>query len=455
MGTSPFSPKGASFVGGDQRTPLRDALSACGQFGPNQTAGRFFPMACVSLEVTQRCNLDCTLCYLSERAEMAHDVPLDILFDRIEMVARHYGAGTSIQISGGDPTLRPLPDLVAICAKIRTLGMRSCLMTNGILATREMLESLSRAGLDDVAFHVDLTQERTGFPTEESLNSVRSAYIERAKGLGVRILFNTTVFDGNIGELPSVARYFRDRAADLALVSFQMQADTGRGVAGARSAAITKDSVTQALASGFEADFPYQNIQIGHRDCNRYTVLLVAGQKASSIFGDRNLVADIFRAFDETKGDVAPYTAIPRATLRSVVRRPILALRTLAHGAGLLWQMRGGLVQSRGKVSRLSVLVHNFMDAEELIAERCASCVFMVMTADGPMSMCAHNAERDMRLFSPASIHTGDSQRWWSAATGKFTDRPDGQLPDVVSIKRMKGRQRRAALAARRGPPGQ
>ncbi|MEO1249908.1 MAG: radical SAM protein, partial [Pseudomonadota bacterium] len=194
MGTSPFSPKGTDFFGEDQRDPLKEALQACGQFGPQQTAGRFYPMACVSLEVTQRCNLDCTLCYLSERAEMAHDVPLDILFDRIEMVARHYGAGTSIQISGGDPTLRPLPDLVAICAKIRAMGMRSCLMTNGILANREMLRTLSRAGLDDVAFHVDLTQGRTGFPSEEALNSVRGAYIDRAKGLGLRILFNTTVF---------------------------------------------------------------------------------------------------------------------------------------------------------------------------------------------------------------------------------------------------------------------
>lgn len=412
-------------------------------------------MACVSLEVTQRCNLDCTLCYLSERAEMAHDVPLDILFDRIEMVARHYGPGTSIQISGGDPTLRPLADLVAICAKIRTLRMRSCLMTNGILATREMLEALSRAGLDDVAFHVDLTQERTGFPTEQSLNTVRSAYIERAKGLGVRILFNTTVFGGNLDELPSIARFFRDRAADVSLVSFQSQADTGRGVANRRPSDFTTNAVTDALAAGFEADFPYQNIQTGHRDCNRYTVLLVAGQKARSIFGNGTLVADIFKAFDDTKGDTSPYTVIPKAALRSAIRRPVLSLRALAHGAKLLWQMRAGLLQSRGKISRLSVLVHNFMDADELVAERCASCVFMVMTADGPMSMCAHNAERDTRLFTPTSLHRSDGPRWWSAATGAFTDRPDHQLPDVISLKRMKGRQRRAALAERKGADSQ
>lgn len=453
MGTSPFSPKGTDFFGEDRRDPLREALRACGQFGPQQTAGRFYPMACVSLEVTQRCNLDCTLCYLSERAEMAHDVPLDILFDRIEMVARHYGAGTSIQISGGDPTLRPLSDLVAICAKIRAMGMRSCLMTNGILATREMLATLSRAGLDDVAFHVDLTQGRTGFPSEQALNTVRAAYIDRAKGLGLRILFNTTVFDGNIAELPAIAGFFRDRAPDLSLVSFQLQAETGRGVEGARSSALTQDSVTNALAEGFGTEFPHENVQTGHRDCNRYTVLLAAGQRAASIFGDAGLVADVFRAFDETKLDASPYTVIPRAAFRSMLRRPILACRALAHGIGLLWQLRSGLVQSRGRVARLSVLVHSFMDAEDLVPERCASCVFMVMTAHGPMSMCAHNAERDKRLFAPVPVPQSNRRQWWSAATGVATDQPDYQVPGVTALKRMKGRQRQAALAIRKGIP--
>jgi len=80
-----------------------------------QTDGQFYPIACVALEVTQRCNLDCTLCYLSDHAEMAHDVPLEFLFRRIDTIERHNGAKTPIQLTGGDPTLRSLENLERLC----------------------------------------------------------------------------------------------------------------------------------------------------------------------------------------------------------------------------------------------------------------------------------------------------------------------------------------------------
>ncbi|MEL6266429.1 MAG: hypothetical protein AAFR52_12405, partial [Pseudomonadota bacterium] len=52
--------------GAPRTAPLRQRLARHGQDGPGQLAGRLFPVACVALEVTQRCNLDCTLCYLSD-----------------------------------------------------------------------------------------------------------------------------------------------------------------------------------------------------------------------------------------------------------------------------------------------------------------------------------------------------------------------------------------------------
>ena len=127
-----FHPLGRTFDGTDRRARLRKALENCGEFRANQTAGRFYPAACVALEITQRCNLDCTLCYLSDKAEVAHDVPLPILFDRIATIHEHFGPGVSVQITGGDPTLRAPADLAALCREIRRHDMRSCLMTNGI-----------------------------------------------------------------------------------------------------------------------------------------------------------------------------------------------------------------------------------------------------------------------------------------------------------------------------------
>ena len=97
--------------------PLRAALAKHNLFGPEQTAGRRWPIGCVSLEVTQRCNLDCSLCYLSEHSEAIRDFPLEEIFRRIDAIYDKYGANTDIQISGGDPTLRNHDELVLIAAR--------------------------------------------------------------------------------------------------------------------------------------------------------------------------------------------------------------------------------------------------------------------------------------------------------------------------------------------------
>lgn len=170
----------------DGLTPMvraQQRLKAAEQWYPWQNMGRRWAIGCVSLEITQRCNLDCTLCYLSESSEAIKDVPLQELYRRVDDILAHYGANTDIQISGGDPTLRKRDELMAITRYVRDKGMRSTLFTNGILAKRDMLEELVANGLTDVAFHVDMTQERKGYDSEEALNEIRLDYIEHARGL--------------------------------------------------------------------------------------------------------------------------------------------------------------------------------------------------------------------------------------------------------------------------------
>ncbi len=54
-------------------------------------------IGCVALEITQRCNLDCTACYLSEHSERVKDVPLEEIFRRIDMIFKHSGPGTGVR----------------------------------------------------------------------------------------------------------------------------------------------------------------------------------------------------------------------------------------------------------------------------------------------------------------------------------------------------------------------
>src|SRR5262245_60262599 len=84
----------------------RRRMLATGQWQDWQAMGRRYAIGCVALEITQRCNLDCTLCYLSESAEALKDIPLEEAFRRIDVIYAHYGPGTDIQVTGGEPTLR-------------------------------------------------------------------------------------------------------------------------------------------------------------------------------------------------------------------------------------------------------------------------------------------------------------------------------------------------------------
>ncbi len=48
------------------------------------------------------------------------------------------------------------------------------------------------------------------------------------------------------------------------------------------------------------------------------------------------------------------------------------------------------------------------MDAQRLDQDRIDGCSFMVMTADGPVSMCQHNAKRDEYILMPTEVKTSD-----------------------------------------------
>ena len=129
-------------------------------FTSNQVLGRLQTIGCVAVEITQKCNLDCTLCYLSEHSQQVADIPIDEVFRRLDDVVTHYGPGTHVQITGGDPTLRKHKELIEIVRYADTRGLYPALFTNGIAASRKLLSQLAEAGLRDVAFHVDTTQRR-------------------------------------------------------------------------------------------------------------------------------------------------------------------------------------------------------------------------------------------------------------------------------------------------------
>jgi len=436
----------------DPANGLREALVRHGQWTRSQVAGRTFAMGCVSLEITQRCNLDCSLCYLSDMAEAVHDLPLPEVFRRIDMIADQYGAGTNVQISGGDPTLRKPDELSAIVKRVAERNMLSSLFTNGIKATRPLLQQLAKAGLSDVAFHVDLTQERKGYSSEGELNALRLDYIERARGTGLRVLFNTTVFDGNVNEMPALARFFIDHADDIQLASFQLQADTGRGVHRADGNAVSQERMMQDINKAVGTDLDFEMPRIGHPRCNKYTGILVSNGEAIPLFDDHDLFAGLFDAGAERQSLWHRNRTL--ALLAMAKDHPILAGKALLWLARKTWTLRHSLFRT-GRITKLSFFIHNFMDATTLEEDRCASCVFMVATRDGPLSMCVHNAKRDHYVLAPIDLK---NNRVWDPLTGReraagWVTGSGASKPEGLPLKRLKGRWRAKHLAARIADP--
>ncbi len=66
------------------------------------------------------------------------------------------------------------------------------------------------------------------------------------------------------------------------------------------------------------------------------------------------------------------------------------------------------LLLSGGRVHKLSFFMQNFMDATQIEQERVDACSFMVMTAQGPVSMCEHNAKRDDFILQPLQVTKQD-----------------------------------------------
>ena len=102
----------------------------------------------VGVDVTHRCNMECSNCYSPLRT--IPDVPKD---DLIRFFSR-LGRKTEVRLTGGEPTLRnDLPELIRA---INQYGHRAALMTNGLrLADHAYAKSLFDAGLKFVAISVN------------------------------------------------------------------------------------------------------------------------------------------------------------------------------------------------------------------------------------------------------------------------------------------------------------
>ncbi len=93
------------------------------------------------VDVTQRCNMECSSCYSPDRN--IPDLDVNVLYPIIEKLPHK----TTIRLYGGEPTVRA--DLPQIITKLRKMGHHISLLTNGLkLARPGYAQELVDAGLN-------------------------------------------------------------------------------------------------------------------------------------------------------------------------------------------------------------------------------------------------------------------------------------------------------------------
>ena len=427
----------------------RHRVTSANQWTESQLMGRRWPIGCVALEITQRCNLDCTACYLSEHSEAVKDIPLEELFRRIDLIFDHYGPNTNVQVTGGDPTLRKRDELVAIVRRLSQKSMRPALLTNGIRAKRELLVELAKAGLVDVAFHVDITQGRKGYGSEVALNEVRKEYIERARGLPLSVMFNTTVVDRNFEEISEIVEFFVRNCDVVRLASFQLQADTGRTVLGRRSDAITIQSVQEQIEKGARSPISFDTLRVGHARCNRYGMIFVANNRAYDALDDRRSLEALLKRMPLLSFDRRSRSKAIATFVKGILTSPYLSFKAAGWLLRKAWQAKSDLWAARGRVNKLSFVIHNFMDACRLERDRVDACAFMAMTGRGPISMCLHNAKRDAFILAPVRLSGPEGDCFWTPLSGEPMEKSAGtHRPPNPNRRAAKARLKRALAAA-------
>jgi uncharacterized radical SAM superfamily Fe-S cluster-containing enzyme len=307
----------------------------------------------VEIEVTQRCNLHCPVCFMSAEAEFT-DVPLERLRGFYETIAATAGTETGVQLTGGEPTVRAdLPKIVKLGRELGFWGVE--INTNGVVIARDpdYLRQLVEAGCTGIYLQFDgLSREVYRTIRGADLLTVKLAAVKNCRAAGIQVVLAMTIVSGvNDHEIGDVIRYALDNADIIAGVALQPAFTSGRFEA-QRVEPLSMGDVIFMLEQQTDGAIRTSDIWplgCSHPLCDTGT-FLVGGVPVT-----RDLTREEYLA------------AYNPASPQGSVFYDILAKQ------GLGAQAAGGL----------SLIIMNYMDAWTCDLERMEECSMFVTMADG------------------------------------------------------------------------
>jgi uncharacterized radical SAM superfamily Fe-S cluster-containing enzyme len=372
----------------------------------------------VIIEVTQRCDLACPVCYAAAPSRVPDPSPDAIaqLFGR----AKKAGTRSNIQLSGGEPTMRDdLPEIVALG---REMGFAFIQVnTNGLRIgrDRDYVRALKQAGLASVFLQFDGTtdgihRKLRAQPLVEAKEAAVAACAEH--GIGV-VLVPTLVPGVNTHTIGAILRAGLAWAPTVRGVHFQPISYFGRYIgnpeAGER---LTLPEVMQAIED--QSDGVFKVAHFGPPGCEN----ALCSFNGHFMLKPDGSVMPLKTSTEETccaapvKADAGAARAISFVARQWSGREPSAVASTCPEGCdcarasenpdahGTMEPMSLDDFIRRARTHTFSVSAMAFQDAWNLAIDRVRDCCIHVMSPDGRLiPFCLYNltAADGRRLYRP------------------------------------------------------
>ncbi len=366
------------------------------------------PAGLAILEVTERCNLTCPMCY-AYSSPSERDYSLEEIEARLDQLIAIEGKGISLQISGGEPSVRK--DLDKIAAMVKQKGFAQLeMVSNGIRLAREadFGEKLASWGFTSVYLQFDSTRPEDIIKLRgEDLWEVREkaiAALERAK---LPSTLAVPLYDGlNTDQIQQAIDFAWRHPETVCAIAFQAATPFGRfQVDGKEESAAPRKLRMPEILSIIEQQtgipeklfFP---VGEGSPLCNTFTLLKYTKDGYKPIAP--NFTLDEFM---EVMGQH------PNMTLRMLTRGRAAVLPQIVTNIGgsfklmkTLWPHIGTDPSFWTSRKTLTLFVKPFMDESDIDMSRIERCCFHNASPRGVMSFCALNAR-----MRPAQPHAQES----------------------------------------------
>jgi uncharacterized radical SAM superfamily Fe-S cluster-containing enzyme len=184
----------------------------------------------VEVEVTQRCNLRCPVCFMSAEASFS-DVPLERLDDFYAAIVQSSGTDTGVQLTGGEPTVRT--DLPEVVRRARACGFWGVeVNTNGVVIAHDLayLRELAESGLTGIYLQFDgLTADVYRQIRGADLLDIKLRAVKNCRIVGVQVVLAMTIVAGiNDAQVGAVIAYALANSDVIAGVALQPAFTSGR-----------------------------------------------------------------------------------------------------------------------------------------------------------------------------------------------------------------------------------